>query len=243
MDQALWLRAVWRYRVFAALIFALVLIATFVYLLITPKSYQSVSFIAGSSFSVGVTVDVDRVLPTLAQLATSDEVRSAARRTVPGPVPGQIAANPLQNTLLLQVAVTGPDPARVARYSNAVSQQLINRNPLPSFVRLSLVQAAVPEPRTASPSAKVVLPLGALVGVALAVVGANGRNRLHEYRVSSTAAAHPVRTLSRHPSGRSVTMTGGTITQSQSGQPRTNGPLSRGLLATEPGEAPASRED
>jgi capsular polysaccharide biosynthesis protein len=193
MDQALWLRSVWRYRLFASLIFLLAVAATFAYLLTTPKNYQSVSLIAGSSFSEGATADVDRVLPTLAQLATSDDVSTVARQRVPGPLPGQIAANPVQNTLLLQVAVTGPDPARVAQYCNAVSQQLINRNPLPKFVQLALVQPALPRPNSASPSAKVVLPLGVLVGLALAAVGAVARDRLGQYRASSAPPAQRVR--------------------------------------------------
>jgi capsular polysaccharide biosynthesis protein len=155
----------------------------------TAKLYVSVESMAlahdlsqGSSFTGQVTESyakvatapmvLDPVISALRLKETASSLRERVLVTVP----------PDQAVLL--VRATDPSPVGAARIANAISRQLVKtgRTLTPSGpsgpeVRLTQVQLATPPPSPSVSAAPVVLALGLLMGAALGVLAASGRDR------------------------------------------------------------------
>ena len=177
MDLLRLLVALWRHKLLATLLFATCLGASVAYLRFAPKVYEtSASLAAAPNTAAGQSGEfnglVDRLLPTLAQLAEGEEVRDAVSSVAPDEEPTAVRADALQGTLLLRVTVRHTDPESAAAWSNAIARVLPRFNSNAEIATLAVTERARVPTTPAAPVPSVVVPLAVLLGLALAVTGA-----------------------------------------------------------------------
>ena len=177
MDLLRLLTALWRQKIIAFLLFATCVGASVGYLQIAPRVYESSASLAAaptetSGQSGAFNGLVERLLPTLAQLAQGEEVRDAASDRAPDAPPEEVRAEALQGTLLLRVNVSHRDPQAAADWANEIARVLPSFVSSPEIATLEVTERARIRTTPVSPVPSVVLPLAVLLGLALAVTGA-----------------------------------------------------------------------
>lgn len=176
MDARMLVTSLWRQRLAALLVLVLTLVTTVVYLRAQPVRYTSTSTAAlvpsaDPVKSQGFDSLVGLLLPTLVIVASSRGIITTAVGRVPGAPPvetvlGEVSANSV-SALLLRVSVTDPDPHMAQALANMIVSLLPAYNLVNERVSFRAVELAAPGARTA-PQSKVILLLGALLGLTLA---------------------------------------------------------------------------
>lgn len=174
MDLLRLLTALWRHKTVVVVVLITTLAASVGYLRIAPKVYESsASLTVGPNTAGGGTGEfnglVDRLLPTLAQLAQGTEVRDAAASSAPATVPIDVRADALQGTLLLRINVKHSDPEAAADWANSIAAELPGYIPNPDLATLKVTEQAQAQLTPVSPVPTLVLPLALLLGLMLAI--------------------------------------------------------------------------
>lgn len=187
MDILHLLGRLWRHWLLTSIVFLLVIAGGVAVVLTTPAVYQSTA-------AVTVTPDVrsgqigsfngliERLLPTLAQIAGGPEALNAAAANAPAERPVDVRADAIQGTLLIRIQVRHRDPDAAAGWANALTQVLPRFNPNPTLAVLQDAELARPDSRPVSPNPKVILPLAAILGLACAVAASIGADAVQAGR-------------------------------------------------------------
>ena len=176
MDLRTLLEAIWRRKALALLVLVVDLAATAFFLATAPREYTAEATMSAAPTEkvlqgVGT---VETLQATIAQLASTPEVLSKVANNIPArrnvrTLRENVSGSLIPGTVLIRVKAVDSDPEIAAAIANAVVAQLPSHDPSAGVFVFATVERAVPPTAPSAPNVRLVIGVGAILGLALAV--------------------------------------------------------------------------
>lgn len=179
MDIRELLAAVWRRKLLAFLVLLVELGATAAFLTMAPRVYESTATVSASPSQEALrsTGNLTTLQASIARLVTTGNVLDVARTRI-SPAPSlatmkeSVSGTLVTGTVLIRITARHTDPALAARIANAVAAELPLHDPSDKVFTFQTVDDARQPTAPVSPNVRLIVVIGAVLGVALAVTAA-----------------------------------------------------------------------
>lgn len=179
MDVRELLGAVWRRKLLAFVVLLVELGATAAFLVLAPRVYESTATIsaAPSQEALRSTGNLATLQASIARLVTTGDVLDDARRRIsPSPslatMKDAVSGTLVTGTVLVRITARHTNPALAARIANAVAVELPLHDPSDGVFTFKTVDTARPGLAPVSPNTRLIVVIGAVLGLALAFAAA-----------------------------------------------------------------------
>jgi polysaccharide biosynthesis transport protein len=176
--------ALWRQRRLALVVFVVEFAVVLIWLVAEPRRYTAAATITAtpSAALLASTGNYEDLETTLAQIADSRSVLGDVRDRLDGArsigvLRNEISGVRVGGTVLVRVSVEDPDRRMAARIANTVAAVLPLHDPSGGQFVFTQTDRAVPPSDYSSPNTRLVLLVGAVLGVFLAAAAALLRDR------------------------------------------------------------------
>ncbi len=188
MDVRELLAAVWRRKILAFLVLLVEVGATVGFLAVAPRIYESTATVAASPSAAALrsTGNLATLQATIARLVTTGDVLVAAQQRMTDPpslgyLKENVTGTLVTGTVLVRITARHTNAERAAQIANAVAEVLPAEAPSKNVFTFELVDTARPSSAPVSPNVRLIVVIGAVLGIALAVAAAllqdNARRR------------------------------------------------------------------
>lgn len=169
------LSILWRRRVPIAVVFVCCVAAAAAYAYSKPKRYESTATIAftpnpskGENFLPSESLSA--LLSTYAEVAKSDQNRSAASALLGHPVTGSVSTSTGSGSGILQISGTDTNPRAAAETASAITRAFVHSIEANGVLVPSIVNQPVPSSTPLQPRPPLIISVAALLGIIVAVL-------------------------------------------------------------------------